>query len=73
MDDTMQAQPSAHPHLSTSLPMTEADVKRALREGIKEWLDEQFASFGKWTLVGLASAGMAALGYFILYTGTLHK
>ena len=53
-------------------PKDEA-IKRALKEGIKEWLDEQFATFGKWTLMGLASAGMAMLGYMILTTGGWHK
>lgn len=53
-------------------PRDEA-VKQALKEAIKEWLDEQFAMFGKWTLMGLASAGIAALGYLILTTSGWHK
>ena len=29
---------------------------------IQEWLDKQFATLGKWTLGGAASAGVAAIG-----------
>jgi len=38
--------------------------KEAIKEAIGEWLDKQFILVGKWTLRGLASAG---LGLF-LYT-----
>lgn len=31
-------------------------LKEALKEAGKEWLDEQFAMFGKWTAIGIASA-----------------
>lgn len=30
--------------------------KQALKEAGKEWLNEQFATFGKWTAIGLVSA-----------------
>mgnify|MGYP001564683304 CR=1 FL=1 len=33
-----------------------AIMKQAIKEASKEWLDEQFAAFGKWTAVGVASA-----------------
>ena len=28
-------------------------TKDAVKEALKEWLNEQFAAFGKWTLTGL--------------------
>lgn len=31
-------------------------LKEALKEAGKEWLNEQFATFGKWTALGLLSA-----------------
>lgn len=42
------------------------EQKRLVKEAIKEWLDEQFARFGKWSLAALASLALAALVYFIL-------
>lgn len=46
--------------------LTQDDVKDALKSAIKEWLREQFAEVGKWTLKGMASLLLAALVYFLL-------
>lgn len=49
-------------------------VKEALREVIKEWLDEQLVAVGKWSLRGIGLAAFAALVYFILtHTGWTQK
>lgn len=37
--------------------------KEAIKEAISEWLDKQFTTLGKWTLKGLASAGLAVFIY----------
>lgn len=50
-----------------------ADVKAAFKEGLKEWLDEKFADFGKWSLGGLAAMALAALTYFGLIASGWHK
>lgn len=52
---------------------SEDDIKAALKEALKEWLDEKFASFGKWSLTALGAAGLAALVYFILTANGWHK
>lgn len=49
------------------------DQKELIKEAISEWLDKQFARLGKWTLAGLCSAGLAAIGYLILTTNGWHK
>lgn len=36
------------------------EQKRLIKEAIKEWLDQQFATFGKWSLAALASLALAA-------------
>lgn len=41
-------------------------TKEAVKEALKEWLDEQFARVGRWTVYGIVAAGLVALVYFIL-------
>lgn len=48
-------------------------LKEAFKEAAKEWLDDQFALFGKWSLAAVGSVALAALGYFILWAGGFHK
>ncbi len=42
------------------------EVKHAMKEALKEWLDEKFASFGKWSLGSLGAAVLVAIIYFLL-------
>lgn len=44
------------------------DVKEALKEALRDWLDEKFMLFGKWSAVGLATLMFGALVYIILRT-----
>jgi hypothetical protein len=56
--------------------MSELDddaVKRALKEGLREWLDDQFTTFGKWSFAGLAAAALAGLVYLALTGSGWHK
>ena len=48
-------------------------TKQALKEALKEWLDERFASFGKWSFGTIAAIVLAALTYFILQVNGWHK
>lgn len=34
-------------------------TKEAIKEAIKEWLDERFAAFGRWTVMGIAAASFS--------------
>jgi hypothetical protein len=47
--------------------------KQAVKEAIKEWLDEQFAAFGKWSFMALMSAAFAGLAYLALTGAGWHK
>ncbi len=53
--------------------MEPEELKRATKEAIREWLDDQFMVFGKWSLGAFASMGIAALVYFILWANGWHK
>lgn len=39
------------------------EYKQAIKEALQEWLDKQFAAFGKWTLAGLLSAALVGAVY----------
>lgn len=53
--------------------MSEQETKDALKEALKEWLDEKFAVFGKWTAAGIAVAALGALAWLILTMNGWHK
>ena len=53
--------------------MSEIDIKEALKEAIKEWMDDKVLQFGKWSIVTLACSGIFALAYFILSVNGFHK
>lgn len=48
-------------------------LKAAMKEALREWLDEKYAVFGKWSLHGLAAAALAAVTYLILILNGWHK
>lgn len=49
--------------------MTDRDeaMKAAVKEALKEWLDEKFLSFGKWSVAALAAAALAGIVFFVLW------
>lgn len=47
--------------------------KALVKEALQEWLDRQFATFGKWTMAGLLSAALAGLLYLYLISNGWHK
>lgn len=63
---TRKKKPSIPPNLEVEA------LKEAYREAMKEWLDEQFTKFGRWSFFALLSAGFAALVYFILVINGWH-
>jgi len=53
--------------------ITPAEIKAAMKEAIKEWMDDKFADLGKWTLGGLAVSVLGGIGAFILFVYAGHK
>lgn len=41
-------------------------IKDAMKEAMKEWLDEKITIFGRWSLRSLGAALIVALIYFVL-------
>jgi hypothetical protein len=41
-------------------------TKEAVKEALKEWLDDKFLMVGRWTVNGVLAAGLVALVYAIL-------
>ena len=48
-------------------------IKEAVKETLREWLDEKYTVFGKWSLHGLLAMLLAALAYFIATQNGWHK
>jgi hypothetical protein len=54
-------------------------IKAAFKEAAREWLDNKFAEFGKWSAMAIAAAALVALIYFILklngwnHSATFHR
>lgn len=45
------------------------EQKEIVKEAIREWLDERYSEFGKWTLHGLLAAIIAAMTYYLALHG----
>ncbi len=44
-------------------------VKQAMREGMNEWLDKQYAKVGRWTIATLGVIAISALVYLMQHLG----
>lgn len=66
------SEPKTRP-LSDRLPDYEMarheEIKDALKEAIREWLDEKLAEVGKWTMRGVFSMAFALLVYAFIHFG----
>ena len=47
--------------------------KETIKEALKEWLNEKFATFGRWSLTGLAAMALAGLIYLWMMSNGWHK
>jgi hypothetical protein len=46
--------------------MTPDEMKQITKEALKEWLDNKFLEFGKWSAGAIAAASLVALTYFMV-------
>ena len=57
-----------------NMPNIDPEVqKQAVKEAIREWLDEIFAAFGRWSLMAIFAAAFAGLVYLALIGAGWHK
>lgn len=49
------------------------EVEEAVKKALREWLDEKYSQFGKWTLHGLAAAGLGGLVWLFMVSSGWHK
>lgn len=49
------------------------EMKRIVKEAIKEWLNEQFAQFGRWSFLGIMAAALGLLAMALITSGGWHK
>jgi hypothetical protein len=52
--------------LPTQSEMWRRNLKSAMKEAVKEWLDDQFATFGRWSLTALLAVLVAAAVWLVL-------
>lgn len=49
------------------MPNIDPEVqKQAVKEALREWLDAQFAQFGRWAFTSLMAAGLVGIVYLAL-------
>lgn len=55
--------------------LSKDEMKAVFKEALKEWMDDKFTDFGKWSAASVAVAALGALIYFIFWVeglGGLH-
>ena len=58
-------------HVDPKVILTEDDVKNALKDAIKEWLEEKYAQFGKWTIRALLASLLSAVITVIIHSNQI--
>lgn len=53
--------------------LKDAQAKRIIKEAIREWLDEQFSKFGRWSFYGILAFATTAILYLTLIANGWHK
>lgn len=48
------------------MPLDQQQQKEAMKQAIREWLDDAFAEFGRWTFRGLMAAALCGCVYLAM-------
>jgi hypothetical protein len=63
----------SHEHQRRDDSLSSDEVKGAMKEALKEWLDAKFAEVGVWTFRAFAAALLGAIVFFMLTMAGWHK
>ena len=63
---------SDHEEIELRVRVQKGIVKDALKEGLKEWMDEKFTAVGKWTVRAALIVAFGGLVYFVLTLSGWH-
>lgn len=55
------------------MPLDKDETKEAMKEAIKEWMDDRFKEFGKLSLWAILVAIFGGLVYFLAWVNGYHK
>lgn len=53
--------------------LTPEEQKDVVKQALKEWLNEQFAAFGRWSMFGILAMAFSAIVYVWLLDHGWHK
>lgn len=53
--------------------MDRDEMKSIMKEAIKEWMDERYADFGRWSFFGIAAGALGWLAFAIMTAQGWHK
>lgn len=55
------------------MPIDKEEFRKVVKEVLTEWLDEKYASFGKWSLHGLLAMLLVGGVYLFMISNGWHK
>ena len=55
------------------MPLDKDAAKEIVKEALKEWLDEKYAAFGRWSFNGLMALALAGAVYVFMISQGWHK
>lgn len=64
---------SLKPQEETDMPLDPENQKEIMKAAIREWLDDAFAEFGKWTLKGILALAFCGCVYLAMKGQGWHR
>lgn len=55
------------------MPLDQQQQKEVIKQAIREWLDDAFADFGRWTIKGILAAAFCGAVYLAMINAGWHK